>query len=190
MKLFTNKEIWIWILASLLVINLAITATILWRQNAYDLKPPPPPGMRMKPADDKPHEGFGKWHEKMGFTEEQSRKLKALRDEFRTNSDAILNLLNENQHKIYLELDSDEPKLFKLDSLITETGNIHSRMRKESVEHMLKIREITTPEQYDQMLDMMKDWMFRGPGMHPQQRKHRNGKPLLKDTCNSERQEK
>lgn len=186
MKIFTNKEIWIWILASLLVINVAITTTILWKQSQDEKNLLPPkrvPGMNI---GDKPEKGFTKWHESMGFTEEQSKKLKELRNEFKSNSEAIFKKLNENQHQIFLELDSDEPNLTRLDSLIEQTGKIHTEMRRQSVEHMLSIKAITNPEQYDQMLGMMKDWMFRGPGMHQRQFRHQGGRHAMKDTCSNE----
>jgi len=171
MKLLTNKEIWIWILASLLVINLAATVTILWKQNKYEHKSYKKHD-RDKTKDKIFKKGFTKWHESMGFTEEQTKNLKELRNEFKTNSEEIFSQLNENQRMIFLELDSDEPDLTRLDSLMEITGNIHTNLRRQSVDHMLKIKAIVNPEQYDQMLKMMKDWMFKGPDKHLRKSKH------------------
>jgi len=132
MKLLTNKEIWIWILASLLVINLAATVTILWKQNKYEHKSYKKHD-RDKTKDKIFKKGFTKWHESMGFTEEQTKNLKELRNEFKTNSEEIFSQLNENQRMIFLELDSDEPNLTRLDSLMEITGNIHTNLRRQSV---------------------------------------------------------
>lgn len=183
MKIFTNKEIWIWILASLLVINIAITGTMVFQKSGPNRIPPSPRGMNDTPKEKLPHKGFSKWREKMGFTEVQDKQLKVLRDEFKAASASIFEKLHENQQQIFNELNKEVPDLARLDSLTKETGQLHSEMRKASVEYMLNIRDVTNPEQYHKMLEMMKEWMFRDPANQHQKWQHKYGKPYSKDTC-------
>lgn len=183
MKYFTNKEVWIWILAALLVINIAVTVTILWRQ--YRLPEPVERFPHPKEMSDKrPPKGFGKWHEKMGFTPEQDEKLKAERDRFLKISGEIFNKLRENQDSLFAEMKRETADTLVLFRLADETGQLHARLRKESVKHILITKSLTTPEQFEKMTEMMKQWMQPGPHMEPgRQRQFRHGRPEHNDSC-------
>jgi hypothetical protein len=187
MKIFTNKEIWIWILASLLVINIAITATMFLQKRGFDQIPPTARDMHDTLKGKTSHSGFSKWREKMGFSEDQERELKKLRNEFKSESASIFEKLHENQQYIFTELNDEFPDPTRLDSLIKETGQLHSEMRKASVEYMLSLRDVTNEEQYLKMLEMMKEWMFRDPTAKHQHWQHKGGKSYNDDSCRENR---
>jgi Spy/CpxP family protein refolding chaperone len=183
MNIFTTKEAWIWALASLLVITMAILGTMLWqRYSDADYKSPAPDLQELSEKKGS-KKGYGKWREKMGFTPEQDIQLKDLRDEFREVSSGIFKTLSENQHQIFEELDQENPDQEKLDRLAVETGQLHAQLRKETIQHMLAIKAVTTPEQYQKMAEMIQQWMFPPRFGHQQQRQHRHRKMAPHDTC-------
>ncbi|MBE0662900.1 MAG: periplasmic heavy metal sensor [Bacteroidales bacterium] len=183
MKIFTNKEVWIWALASLLVITIAILGTMLWQRYSDDNHKNPSPDLIEFSEKKESEKGYGTWREKMGCTPEQNIQLKELRDEFREASSGILNKLSENQQQIFEELDHENPDHEKLDRLATETGQLHADLRKETIRHMLAIKAVTAPEQYDKMAEMIQQWIFPPRFGHQQKWQHRHRKMAPHDTC-------
>jgi Spy/CpxP family protein refolding chaperone len=175
MNIFTNKEAWIWALASLLIITMAILGTMLWQR--YDGNENMNQATELKePTDEnQARKGYGRWREKMGFTPEQDIKLKELRDNYRQATRAVFQKLQVNQDLIFKELESDNPDVNKLEVLANETGKLHADLRKETISHMLAIKAVTTHEQYEKMAEMMQQWIYPGHMGRPQQMQQRHG---------------
>ncbi len=191
MKLFTNIQVWIWVLTTLLVINMAITGSILWHQHR---RPDFPSALhdQQRMTERKNHPmGSKQWKERMKFTPEQWQKLEAGRNDFFRISEPIVKMLDENQQALFIELNKESPDMLWLDSLAEESGFLHTQLRKESVRHLISVKEITTPEQYEKMSEMMKHWMFPGhlrPGLQGPPIHGRQGQMFLRkdrnpDTC-------
>lgn len=182
MKYFTNREVWIWVLAALLVINLATTGTILWRQYRMSAPPEHIPFPHNRP-DDRPPRGAGMRHEHMDFTPEQDEKLKVERDRFFNKSRVIIQRLRENQDSIFAEMNHEIVDTLLLFRLADETGLLQAQLRKEAIIHILETKELTSPEQFEKLSEMMKRWMQPGPSGGPDRlRNHRRGGPDMKDT--------
>jgi len=183
MRIFTNKEAWIWALASLLVITMAILGTMLWQRYSDAGYKSPAPDSKEISMNKGSEQGYGKWREKMGFTPEQNMQLKELRNEFREASSGIFKNLSENQQQIFEELDQENPDQEKLDRLAIETGQLHAQLRKETIQHMLAIKAVTTPGQYEKMAEMIQQWIFPPRFGHQQQGQHRHRRMAPHDTC-------
>lgn len=183
MRIFTNKEAWIWALASLLVITMAILGTMLWQRYSDAGYKSPAPDSKEFSMNKGSKKGYGKWREKMGFTPEQDIKLKEMRDEYRDATSAIFDKLRENQEMIFKELEIESPDIDKLEELADRTGNLHADLRKETILHMLAIKAITTPAQYEKMAEMIQQWIFPPRFGHQQQWQHRQRKMAPHDTC-------
>jgi Spy/CpxP family protein refolding chaperone len=183
MKIFTNKETWIWSLASLLIITMAILGTMLWQR--YDGSEKLNQSTDTNEIKEEKHirKGYGKWREKMGFTPGQDIKLKELRDEYREATGAIFEKLQANQEMIFKELETDAPDNAKLEELADRTGNLHADLRKETIRHMLAIKAVTTPAQYEKMAEMIQQWIFPPGFGHQQQWQQRHRKTPPHDTC-------
>jgi Spy/CpxP family protein refolding chaperone len=184
MKLFTIKEAWIWAMVSIIVILLAIIGTMMWQRYYDDLSTEPTSDKNELTKENQHQRGFGRWREQMGFTPEQDEQLKELREEFREVSGVFFKNLRANQQQIFGEMEKDTPDKELLNRLAEETGQLHAAMRKATISHMLAIKEITTPEQYKKMAEMMQQWMMPGAAEPRRQRQHRHQQPESKDDCN------
>lgn len=183
MKIFTNKEAWIWALASLLIITMAILGTMLWQR--YDGSENFSQSTKSGELRQEKHirKGYGKWREKMGFTHEQDIKLKELRDEYRDATRVIFENLQANQEMIFKELENNAPDAGKLEELADRTGKLHADLRKETIRHMLAIKAVTTSVQYEKMAEMIQQWIFPPGFGHQQQWQQRHKKTPPHDTC-------
>lgn len=162
-KLFSNKDVWIWGLASVLVITMAILGTMLWRQYYQHHETESRVADQEKSNEKKPSKySYSKWREKMGFTEGQEEKLKELWTDYRQETKSIFEDLRENQEHIFIALNEDIPNDDTLTMLAEETGRLHAALRKETIKHLIAIKAITNQEQYEKMAEMMKMWMFPG----------------------------
>ncbi|NLN96385.1 MAG: periplasmic heavy metal sensor [Bacteroidales bacterium] len=176
MKLFSNIQIWIWVLATLLVVNMAVTGSILWHQHKKPDFPSSPRTQRMMPERKYIPMGSQKWKEEMDFTTEQWKKLEAGLSDFFKISQSILQKLNENQNALFEEINNQTPDLQLLDSLADELGYLHAQLRKESARHLLSVKAITTPEQYEKMSKIIGHWMspmHLRPGLYGGHRRNR-----------------
>ena len=183
MKLFTLKETRIWGLASIIVILLAIIGTMLWQKYSDENVIAKLHGSKKITREITSPGGFGKWRGKMGFTPEQETALKELRDDFRDVSENIFKSLRANQEQIFEEMEKDDPDIKKLNHLADETGQLYARMRKETIQHMLAIKAVTTPEQYEKMAEMMQQWMFPRQIEHGRHRQYRQQRTGAGDDC-------
>lgn len=160
MKYFSHKEAWIWALASLLVITLAILGTMLWQRHMPEKGHEETRSKEYRDADRK--KSFTQWQEKMGFTPEQNEQLKELLRVYRSATGEIIGALRVTQEETFDELAKDNPDAAKLESLANRTGELHARLRKETIRHMTELKALTTPEQYEKMAAMMQQWIFPG----------------------------
>jgi Spy/CpxP family protein refolding chaperone len=181
MKTITSKIFWIWLLAILLAINLALSATLIWQIRHPEKDRSADTAKKSEQCDSK--ESRGSWYKKMGLTPEQEEQMKALRDEFKSTSTEMFKALNANQQAIFDELNSETPNLLNLEKLTDETGRLHAMMRKASVEHGLAIKEITSPEQYTKMLEMMQEWTRRSMGSRGNTRTPKSGDEKENKDC-------
>ena len=170
MKYFTNKEAWIWALASLLVISLAILGTMLYQRHLPEKIQEESKSKEFRDAERK--KGFTQWREEMGFTDEQDEKLKDLMQIYREATKVIFDDLLKTQNETFEELAKDNPDADKLEALANQTGELHARLRKQTIRHMTQLKAVTTPQQYEKMASMMQQWIFPG-----QMNRHRSWRP-------------
>lgn len=101
--------------------------------------------------------GSGGMREKMTqleLTPEQETKLRELHRQNAPARREQNRKINEVREKINAELIKDKPSIRVLDDYAAQMGNLHRQMNVFSIDHMLKVKAILTPEQFKMFTEM------------------------------------
>lgn len=88
----------------------------------------------------------------LGLNEEQQEKLKILHNESEPFKREHFTEIRELRTKIKDELLKENPSQGDLDRYAQELGNIHARISQERTNHLLKVKEILTQEQFSKLV--------------------------------------
>ncbi|HLV31766.1 MAG TPA: periplasmic heavy metal sensor [Chitinispirillaceae bacterium] len=86
------------------------------------------------------------------LNEEQQEKLKTLHNEFEPLKKEHFKEVREIRKKIKDELLKENPSQGDLDRQAQELGNLHTRISQERTNHLLKVKEILTQEQFSKLV--------------------------------------
>jgi Spy/CpxP family protein refolding chaperone len=210
MNRFTKKQILIGALVLLFVINLAALGTIIYQNYHYKWDRFRPPigerdwPERMKEQEDWPRRngGRGNWskrpdsmkrksrEEGRGFEyyikrrlqldQEQFEKFRVLHRENMESMKEVAGELGQKRDSLMKELTRKDPDSSKMYRLAREIGNLHTRLKENTIDHFTKIKDICRPEQKDELNRMIMEMSRHGkhepgPGPDPDQ-KRRQGK--------------
>ena len=170
MDYFTKKRLVIWGFAILIIINLTALGTIIY----FRFFAPPPKVTEFSPQQAPVNRPYV-W-DKLNFTEKQRAQMSELRDDFLARSKAVMDSLDNKRYAIIMELSMEDPDLSKLDKLTEDIGSLHAQLKKESIRHLLQMKEICTPEQHQHLTRLFIERMHSedmgpGMGMRPRQGK-------------------
>lgn len=115
----------------------------------------------------KHHSMKGKWAQ-LELTPEQVSKLKELREGSAPARKEHREKVREVRGKIKEELLKDRPSQRVLDDYAAQMGDLHEKLNTASINHLLQVKEILTPEQFKIFTEKGPKG---GPGAHI--RKHR-----------------
>jgi Spy/CpxP family protein refolding chaperone len=90
--------------------------------------------------------------EKLDLTEEQKESWLSLREEHRQSMQEHRSM-HTYRDSIRIELKNDEPRRERLEDLSTKAGEKYSAHTLKMAEYLLELKEILTPEQYEQLLE-------------------------------------
>lgn len=164
MQLFSRKEIYIWVLGALLVLNLATLGTILWKHSKSGSWKHCETSEKHK-SKDRQH-GTVHWLKEMGLSEEAIGQLRTIRDDFKESSSFYFGEIAEYEKEIFEQMSTSEPDTVRLLAIADSIGILHSAVRKESIRHLLEIKKITTPEQFKMLNERMQNRMMRQGWQH------------------------
>jgi Spy/CpxP family protein refolding chaperone len=99
----------------------------------------------------------------LGLTPEQETKLKELHKQTAPARREQFKKIEELRGKIKTELLKDKPSKKVLDDYATQMGNLHKQMNLSSIDHLLKVKAILTPEQFKKFTEK---GPMGGPGAH------------------------
>ncbi len=110
----------------------------------------------------------------MGITEEQGTRLKELYREMRTFKKEHMAKVKELREKTKQELLKDNPSRNALSAYSEEMGILHKKMNENRIDHLLKMKAVLTPEQFDKVAnhDFSKRRIMRRHGC---KKKHKSG---------------
>ncbi len=115
--------------------------------------------------------------EKLGLTTQQQTQMKDLKFQHQTRMIDIRHDMQLKMLDLKRELSKDNPSQAALDSLVDQITAIRAKMMKERFAHMLAVKKILTPEQWNMVKDhFMERRGMRGDRMH---RRMRDGKGCM-----------
>jgi len=138
-----------------------LVALGFWLTRKYRHPPPPPiatpfPGPMMR--------------QQLDLSREQAQQLRDTRQEFRQTTDRFGEQTREASIALLHELLREQPRREELDRLIDEINQAHNHLQRELVEHLLKHKQILSPEQQEKFFRMMLARLTEGPRRHRMQR--------------------
>ncbi len=146
MNYFTRKKLTILLIAVLLIANIASIGTIIFL--SYRKPPMPEPQFNA--------ESFRKTKEKLGFTKEKEDTLKIMQKKYWEQSREVMVQLHQKRVLIMDEFSKPDTDSTKLYLLAEETGDLHTQLKKLTINHMLEMKSVCTEEQFKFL-----DGMFR-----------------------------
>ncbi|NHB67255.1 Spy/CpxP family protein refolding chaperone [Perlabentimonas gracilis] len=145
MNIFTKNRMLVGAVILLVALNIATIGTIALKQP--------------KPQDSSAREGFSRQRPnlgrsistELGLTPEQETVFEELRRSYFEENLEIRRAIQAHHRMIMQELDAENPNRVKLDSLAAEIGHLHEQQQLATIEHFVTLREVCSPEQYQNL---------------------------------------
>jgi hypothetical protein len=169
MNFFLKKQVSVWIVVFLLLINFAAILTIVYHVYFSDNR---------EPSDNLSPDPGNIITEELSLNQAQRQQYQDLRMDFNQQSGPVVEQMTEIRLNIYKELSEAEPDKLKLDSLASSIGKLHASLKRITIDHLLKVKGICDSAQQDQLKKLIQEMMqsegpFKGIGKKFQ---HRRGK--------------
>ena len=145
MNIFTKNRMLVGAVILLVAINIATIGTI-----ALKLPKPQSPNVREGFTRQRSNLGMSISTE-LGLTPEQETIFEELRKSYFEENLEIRRTIQAHHRMIMQELDSESPNRVKLDSLAGEIGRLHEQQQLAIIEHFTTLREVCSPEQYQNL---------------------------------------
>jgi Spy/CpxP family protein refolding chaperone len=159
MDFFKQKRVLVWLVAVLLLVNVAAILTMIYHvyfssDNEISAVMPDAGQIVVK---------------ELNFDEEQQRQYHEFRQDYILASEPVLKQMTEIRHEILNEVSESLPDTAKLNSLADNIGKQHASMKKTTIAHLLRVKAICNPSQQDNLdrliLEMMQsEGAFKGMG--------------------------
>ena len=118
--------------------------------------------------DDTSHHQMRDMLKSLNLNADQQAKLKALRGEMKPVREATMEKVKALHEKAKVELLKATPGKAELENIARQLGDAHRDMALKEQEHLLKVKAILTPEQFEKILSIpmkgMKGMGHDGPG--------------------------
>ena len=189
MNKLNRKQLLIGALILLFAINLAALGTIIYQNYQSNQKPPDvsrfqpgdkpfpsgkgtpgrrTPDRRMGTRDPAERPGTGRRfdrfvRERLELEERQYRQYQSLVEKTREEQRNIARELADKRNQMMQELTKDEPDQQKLDDLANDIGDLHTRLKQNTIDHFKDFKAICRPEQRKALNQMMIDMSHHGP---------------------------
>jgi Spy/CpxP family protein refolding chaperone len=109
--------------------------------------------------------GIERLLDQLDLTSEQSEKIAAIQEDFRSQNESLHEEMQANRQEMR-SLFSNDASAEELRQQHQEMQSLHEQLGNNRFETMLQIREILTPEQRDQMAELMEQHQGRGKGRY------------------------
>jgi len=191
MNKFTKKQILIGALILLFVINIAALGTIIyqnyqhkWDRSSFPVERPDWSDQdrdewskRRREKDDWPGrqdslEKRGRQQEFYGFQSfvkrrleldsKQFRKFQTLHKENMDSMKEIARELGRKRDTLMKELTRENPDSAKMDRLAGEIGDLHTQLKKSTINHFTKMKELCRPDQREELNKMIMEMSHHG----------------------------
>ncbi len=169
MEVKSGSKIWGWLVAFLVVCNIALLATIWMKPGRSNI--PGLAGMNAHPGG--PGANF---NAQLSFTKEQNDKFIQMRADQRQRIDSLKKLARETREQFFSGLKGSPQTQARLDSLGSVLGNYHKLIEMQTYEHFRQVKEMLTDAQkplFDSIIsDVLKSMpeqpRYKGDGIRRQ----------------------
>jgi len=175
MNKLTKKQLLIGALILLFAVNLAalgtiiyqnyqeqqqVTASTLREKNLADPSERPARHSR-RPMEPGAEPGTGRGFEhyiqrRLNLDDQQSQQYEALMRETRRNQRAIITRMDRKRDSLMQEIAGENSDTTRMNRLAGEIGNLHARLKYNTIDHFQKLRSICTPEQIPALNEMIR----------------------------------
>jgi Spy/CpxP family protein refolding chaperone len=171
MNYFERTRIYLFIIIILVIFNISAIVAIIYHLRSEH--------RQMRPDREEGHDRGRHLADKIGFDKAQAVQFDTLRADFGRKAKAIMNTIQEKKLEIINEFTSESPDTAKLYQLTRDIGNLHTDMRRLSIDHFMNVKKLCTPGQKTKLLDLFKNMMKmeEGAGFN---RQFRHGNPMDK----------
>jgi len=153
MKTKTKRLIVISVIAFITILNLAALGTQLY--HAYFKPRISNTVERVRQHRNRQFDGFHqRLVETLMLTPEQADSFRQITHETMEESKPHIIALNQLRRELLQELSAEDPDKEKVNKLAEEIGNVHASLKKISAAHYLRLREICSPEQCRELLQI------------------------------------
>jgi hypothetical protein len=154
MNYFNRKNIFLWALLVLFVINITALVTILYQVNRFK---------RDRDAFERFHEPRAFFKKKFKLSDEETEWFTNKHRKFKKSIMPGLQSIREKNNEIYLELISEKPDTVLLYHYAEELGELTERLNKETVDHFLKVFKESDEEKRKVIKEIVHEIFSHGP---------------------------
>jgi len=140
MRSLDSKKVFIAVIVILTLINMGFVMSVILmqRQSKASID-----GLPTKIVESPGHFMMNE----VGFSEEQLKVFQTSRQEFRNKMEPLHMELRDLKHQLVTEATSQHPDTSICNMLSEKIGMVHAELNRETSMHLMKVRNIATPEQ-------------------------------------------
>lgn len=172
MNYFERTRVYLFIIIILVIFNISAIVAIIYHIRSEHRE--------MRPGREEGHDRGRHLAEKIGFDKAQAVQFDTLRADFGRKAKAILGTIQEKKLEIINEFTSENPDTAKLYKITHEIGNLHTNMRRLSIDHFMNVKKMCTPEQKTKLLELFRNMMKMEEGAPGFNRQFRHSNPMDK----------
>jgi len=109
----------------------------------------------------------------LGLNDEQQKKFNQSRDTFRAVSRPIFAEMHDLNAAIIEEISKETPDTEALQQMSIRIGQLHARIKMNTIRHLLEIRKLSTPEQLKKLDFFYKELISRDSGSEGKGKQYR-----------------
>jgi Spy/CpxP family protein refolding chaperone len=143
MNYFSKKNGVIVVIAVLLIINIATISTIVY--HSYGNK-------KVVNKSQTERTSSRDFKRDLNFSPEQIKVLDELAKEFRESTIEMLMEMQNTRIELFNEISSAHPDTARMFAIADEIGILHAKIKRQTINHFLVIKEKSTPEQFDRFV--------------------------------------
>lgn len=165
MDFIMKRNIWFWILVSLVIINVVALITIIFsNKNPIQVNNPPS-------TENMEFRGMNYFlrHE-LNLSREQFEELRMMRQVSLNETSQIWLEIHGKREAMLEEIIKNEPDEAKIENLAKEMGDLHEKLKLQTFNHFLQIKNVCTPDQQKKLNRFLKEIKERNPPHHHRKR--------------------
>lgn len=137
MNYFTKKNIVVVIISILLIVNIASISTVIYL--TYKKQP-----VKSRSS----HESYKRVRNNLRFSSEQRETFEVFYRNYQQKTREIFHQLRQKKIMMMDEFSKPETDSTTLNKLALETGHLHTQLKLLTIDHLLDLKKICTPEQF------------------------------------------